>query len=174
MEKLINDCELFQKERPTKITNKQRLEVLTEVAENVLEWGISKDSIATIISDLDNVSTSNDSGYEMAKELEDSFYCFGSYDINSNFIELLESIDSLIGDKKRENTSEWVKAHNIKPKFKKGDGFILKTSPSRGFDIGEKVFITMINSQNAYYCINKLENGNGGRVIVFEKLESCV
>ena len=174
MKKLINDCEVFQKERPTKITDKQRLEVLTEVAENILEWGISKDSIETIISDLDNVSMGNHSGYEMAKELEDSWDCSGSYHINSNFIELLESIDSLIGDKKKKNTNEWVKAHNIKPLFKKGDGFTLKKSPSRGFDIGEKVFITMLNSRYAYYCINKIENGNGGRVIVFEMLEACV
>jgi hypothetical protein len=174
MRKLINDSEVFQIERPIKITDKQRFEVLKEVAEDIIEYGISKDSIETIISDLDNVSNSNDSGYEMAKELENSFDCSGSYEIDSNFIELLESIDSSFDEKKRTNVKEWVKAHNIQPKFKKGDGFILKHSVSHGFNSGDKIFITMLNKENAYYCINKTENGNGGRVIVFEKLESCI
>jgi len=174
MEKLIKDCDVFQKDRPLTITNQQRIEVLTEVAEDILEWNLSKDSIETIIEDLDNVYDSGNSGFEMAKELEDSYDCSGTYNINSNLIELLESLDSLVNHKKTENTREWVEAHNIKPKFKKGDGFILKSSPSYGFNIGDKIFITMINSQNAYYCINEAENGNGGRVVVFEKLESCV
>ena len=174
MNKLINDCETFQKERPLTITNLQRNEVLTEVAEDILEWNLSKDSIETIISDLDEVYVTSNSGFEMAKELDSSFNCSGSYKIDSTLIELLESLDSLVDDKKRINTQEWVKAHNIKPKFKKGDGLILKSTVSYGFDAGEKVFITMLNSQNAYYCINKIENGNGGRVIIFEKLESCV
>ena len=174
MEKLINDCEVFQKDRPLTITNQQRKEVLTEVAEDILEWNLSKDSLETIIEDLDNVYDFGNSGFEMAKELEDSYDCSGSYDINSTLIELLESLDSLVDDKKRKNTSEWVKAHDIKPKFKKGDGFVLKKSPSYGFNVGEKVFITMINSERAYYCVNKIENGNGGRVVVFEKLENCI
>jgi hypothetical protein len=170
----IKDSDVFQKERPTKITNNQRLEVLSEVAKNILELGMSEDNIETIISDLHNVSTSNNSGYEMAKEIEDSWDCSGSYNIDSNFIELLESIDSLMDDKKRKNTVEWVKAHNINPLFKIGDGFILKSSPSRGFEAEDKIFITKINAKQAYYCINKDENGNGGRCIVFEKLESSV
>ena len=46
MEKLINDSETFQKDRPLTITNLQRNEVLTEVAEDILEWNLSIDSVS--------------------------------------------------------------------------------------------------------------------------------
>ena len=174
MEKLIKDSETFQKERPLTITNEQRNEVLKEVANDIIQWQLSKSSLEQIIADLDEVYSGSESGFEMAKELEDGYHTFGHYEVNSQLVELLESIDSLVDDFKRKNIQEWVKAHNIKPKFKIGDGFVLKNSPSYGFNIGEKVFITMLNSENAYYCINKVENRNGGRVIVFEKLEQCV
>ena len=174
MNKLISDSEVFQADRPLTITNQQRTDVLTEVAKNIIEWNLSKDSIETIVSDLDEVYSSGNSGFEMAKELDSSFNCSGSYDINSTLIESLEMLDVLVDDKNRLNTKEWVKAHGIKPKFKKGDEFTLKTSPFFNFEPGDKIFITIVNSEYAYYCINKDKNGNGGTVAYYEKLENCI
>ena len=173
MNKLINDSEVFQKERPTKITEKQKIKVFTEVAESILEWNLSKDSIETIVSDLYQLNL-NDTGFEMAKDLEDGWDMVGSYEIDSNFVEILESITSLINDENTKNVKEWVKAHSVKPNFKIGDEFTLKIAPFFSFSVGDKVYITMINSEKAYYCINKDKNGNGGTVVPFEKLERCI
>ena len=174
MDKLISDSETFQVERPMTITNDQLLEVFNETAEEIRRWNAcsGSDSVEDIVADLDNAYMNGISGYEMAKSLEDD--SSSSYDISSSFIEILESIDRLIDDKKRENVKQWINAHGIKPKLEVGAKLTLTKSPSFGYKTGEEVFITIVNLDRATYCINKEENGNGGRVISFEVLESCI
>lgn len=172
--KLINDNEVFQKDRPVTITKTQRNEVLTEVAEDILEWSLSKDSIETVISDLDEVYDSSSSGFEMAKELEDGYNTFGHYTVNSQLVELLESLDHLANDKKRENTKEWVKAHNIKPKLKKGEKVKLRLAPFFSLNVGDEVYINYLKEDTAHYVVDKDQNRKGGIVVEYEKLERCI
>ena len=174
MEKLINDSETFQKDRPLTITNLQRNEVLTEVAKDIKNWNLSQDSIEQIVADLDEVYTSGESGFEMAKELDDGYNTFGSYEVGSSLVELLESLDSLVNDKKRINIQEWVKAHNIKPNLKKGDKVKLKLAPFFSFEVGDEIYINYLKEDTAHYVVDKDPNRKGGTVLEYEKLERCI
>lgn len=171
MEKLIDDSETFQKDRPLTITNEQRAVLLKELAESILKWGHSKDSIANIVADLDDVCGACDSGYEMAKELEDRY---SDYTINSNFIELLESWDSLVNDRQRENVRDWVSAHDIKPKFSAFQKLTLKKAPFFSFVVGDEVYINYLKTDTAEYVIDKDPKRKGGTVVSYEKLELCI
>ena len=172
--KLINDSDVFQKERPTTITNEQRMEVLKEVAVDIVNWQLCKSSLGQIIADLDEVYDSSSSGFEMAKELEEGFNIFGYYTVNSQLVELLENLDSLSDDKKRDNIKDWVKAHNIKPKFKKGDKVKLKLAPFFSLNVGDEVYINYIKEDTAHYVVDKDPNRKGGIVVEYEKLERCI
>ena len=172
--KLINDSEVFQKDRPLTITNEQRNEVLTEVAKDIINWQLSKSDLEQIIADLDEVYDSSSSGFEMAKELEDGYNTFGYYTINSQLVELLESLDRLANDKKRENIKDWVKAHNIKPTLKKGDKVKLKLAPFFSLNVGDEVYVNYLKEDTAHYVIDKDPNRNGGIVVEYEKLERCI
>ncbi len=159
--------------RPIKITDEQKKEILTEVAENIIEWNISNDSIETIVDDLEGILDSNDTGFKMAKEIDESFGYAGNYKMNSTFVELLESIDSLKSDKKRINMQKWVKENNIKPKYKKGDKFTLKVSAFR-YSIGDLIYINYLKEDTAHYVVDKDPNRKGGTIVTYEDLERCV
>ena len=160
--------------RPIGITDEQKKEILTEVAENIIEWDISNDNIETIIEDLEGMLDSNDTGFEMAKKIDESFNYSGSYEMNSTFVELLESIDSLKRDKQCINIQKWVKENNIKPKHKKGDKFTLKASAFFRYSVGDVVYINSLKEDTANYVIDKDPNRKGGRIVKYEEFERCV
>ena len=64
---LFKDSEVFVKERPIKLSEKQEAEIWQKLAKEVIDNGWSDDDIDTIIEDLQSLSIS-DSGYEMAKD----------------------------------------------------------------------------------------------------------
>lgn len=171
MNTLIKDNEVFQKERPTKITKKQRNDILSEVADDIISCNLSKNCKDVIIDDLDKIYDGFRSGYEMAKEIEDSFKCSGTYNITSTLIELLESLDSLSSAKLRENIKLWVKAHNIKPKLSKGQKVNVKFNPFLSKHIGEEVYINRIDLTTASYVVHKDPTHKGGWVVAYEKIE---
>jgi len=52
METLFNDAEVFQKERPTKLTEKQEADFYSEQAKDLIKKGFSTDDEEDIIEDL--------------------------------------------------------------------------------------------------------------------------
>ena len=68
METLFKDSETFQKERPTKLTDKQSDELFKKLSKEVIENGWSKNDAGIIAKDLSELKYCN-SGYERAKEL---------------------------------------------------------------------------------------------------------
>lgn len=171
METLFEDKDVFQKERPMVITADQEIEVLTSVANEIIECNLSSDSVETIVEDL-KTTYKNNTSFDIAKELDSSFQSSGSYTINSQLLELLENIDSLIDDKNRQNQKDWVKAHSLQPKLKKGAELIVINLFSRQFKKGQIFFITGIYNETAQYILWEEKDHNGGYVVDFEKVES--
>jgi hypothetical protein len=173
MDKLFNDSELFQKERPTKITEQQEQACYKKMADEIIKGGWSDSDVEDIVKDLAEI-WEYDSGYEIAKKLE-SYGNEASYTINTDFIYYLDDF----GYNKREiltkNVEDWVKAHNPQPKFQKGQKLIVTTMLNHEKQEGAIVYITGFSEKTACYLIDKDENRKGGTVIAYEKVEAnCV
>lgn len=173
MEKLFSDTEVFQAERPTKITDEQFKKVYTSIAEEIIQCNLSTSNIETIISDLETLDK-NCTGFEMATLLADGYCYEGTYETNSQLVEILESIDSEIDDFHRQNVKDWVKARNIKPTLEKGLKFEFISNIPYSLKANKEYYITTINKELAYYTVDEDKNRKGGRVLAFEKLENNI
>jgi len=170
---LFKDSEVFVKERPSKLSEKQEAEIWQNLAKEVIDNGWSDDDIDDIIEDLQNLSKS-DSGYEMAKDLE-GYNSKASYDIDTSFIEWLDMLDSDFDDKRRENVKRWVKAHDIKPKYEIGTQLVVKECFSRSpeLQVGKVIFINGYYENEAKYCVSNDKDSKQNILIVYENIEQC-
>lgn len=169
MEKLFTDAETFQKERPTKITAKQAHDFNMRIAQEIIDEGWSKSDIEDIAEDVSGIST-HDSGYEIAKDLEN--YKKGYYDIDTAFIEFLDDFSWKKREVLEENVKAWVLAHNPKPKFEKGQKLIVNSSLNSEKKKGAIVFVTGFSEKTACYLIDENQERAGGTVIAYERVES--
>ena len=125
MEKLFDDSETFQKERPTKITEQQENEVYSKLAKEIIKNGWCVDETEEdIIYDLKDLSM-NDTGFEMAKHLE-GYNMKCNYEIDTDFIYWLDDFEYRFRKVLEQNVRDWVKAINPKPLFEKGQKLIVK------------------------------------------------
>ena len=170
---LFKDSEVFVKERPSKLSEKQEAEIWQNLAKEVVKNGWSTDDIDTIIEDLQGLSMS-DSGYEMAKDLE-YFSANGSYDIDTSFIEWLDMLDSDFDDARRENVKRWVKAHDIKPKYDIGTQLVVNEHFSRSpeLQVGKEVFVNGYYKNEAKYCVSNEKDSKRNVLIIYENIERC-
>lgn len=170
---LFKDSETFIKERPTKLSEKQETEIWQKLAKEVIDNGWSDDDIETIIEDLQSLSMS-DSGYEMAKDLE-GFRANGSYDIDTSFIEWLDMLNSDFDDARRENVERWVKAHDIKPKYKLGTQLVVKEHFTRipELQVGNVIFVNRYYENEAKYCVSNEKDSKRNVLIIYENIERC-
>ena len=172
MQTLFNDSETFQKERPTEPTEKQLEEFYLKMANEIKKEGFSDSSENAIVKDLQNLYPFNNNGFEMAKELE-SYSAHAVYEIDTTFCEWLDSLCSEYNSIKTENAKAWVKAHNPQPKFEKGTKLLINKNICYKKDVGQTVFVTGINTEQAYYLIDEKENRQGGTVLAYERVEGC-
>ena len=170
---LFKDSETFIKERPTKLSEKQEIEIWQNLAKEVVGNGWSDDDIDTIIEDLQGLSMS-DSGYEMAKDLE-HFSANGNYYIDTSFIEWLDMLDSDFDDAIRENVKRWVKAHNIKPKYEIGTQLVVKEHFTRSpeLQVGRVIFVNGYYENEAKYCVSNEKESKRNILVVYEEIEQC-
>ena len=171
MEKLFDDTLFVQKERPTKITEQQEAKMFIDLAKECIQNQYSSDKKETIAEDLRELS-SNDSGFEKAKDLEDNGNA--SYKFEGDFIDWLDGMDYKRTDILRENVKLWVKAHSPQPKLKKGTKLKIIESLSYSKDLRKDclVYVTGINMGQAYYTVSDDKEKQGGYVLAFEKVES--
>jgi hypothetical protein len=169
MEKLFNDAELFQKERPNGVTEQQKLEIFKEIAEKIIKNNWSDAEIEDIIEDLKKISY-NDDGYDIAKYLDDYGDCW--YDIDSEFVEYMDSISYTFWKRSEKNQEEWIKAHGIKPLLSKGTEITLKNKLNNKLLSGMIVYITGIDERSGKYILNSDKDTYGGTLIPFEKIEN--
>jgi len=170
MEKLFNDSEVFMKERPVRITEQQAKEFYTKMAKEIIKNKYSTSSIEDIIEDLADISY-GDNGYEIAKKLDD-YISNASYNIDVMFCEWLDCFNSDKEDVLRENIKTWVKAHNIKPKYAKGQKLKIEKSIYYASVIGSEIYVTGHRDEEAYYMVDADKNRNGGICVNYEKLEA--
>ena len=171
MEKLFDDTLLIQKERPTKITKQQEEKMFIDLAKECIKYQYSSDDEETIAEDLKELST-NDSGFEKAKDLEDNGNA--SYEIDGDFIDWLDWTDHKRSEILTENVKLWVKAHNPQPKLENGTKLKIVESLSYSKDLRKDcvAYVTGINMEQAYYTISDDKEKQGGYVLAFEKVES--
>jgi len=172
---LFKDSEVFVKERPIKLSEKQEIEIWQKLAKEVIDNGWSDDDIDTIIKDLQGLSMSDsDSGYEMAKDLE-GWSANGNYDIDTSFIEWLDMLDSNFDDAIRENVKRWVKAHHIKPKYEIGTQLVVKEHFTRSpeLQVGKVIFVNGYYENEAKYCVSNEKDSKVNVIIIYEKIEQC-
>lgn len=169
-EKLFTDSEVYQKERPTKITEQQALDFYKEQAQEILDNNWSKSDIDTIVEDLSEINY-DDSGYEIAKSLED-WNRKAYYDFPIDFIEFLDNLGHQKGRILANNIKDWVKAHGIKPKLSKGQKLLIEKDLNYKQKKGLVVFVNGFNENEAYYMIDENPDRNGGYCISYEKAES--
>jgi hypothetical protein len=171
MEKLFSDSEVFQKERPTTITDQQEQDFYKKMAEEIIKGGWSDDDVEDIMKDMAEISE-YDSGYEIAKALE-AYRSNARYDIDTEFIGFLDDFGYHKGEILTSNIKEWVKAHNPQHKFQKGQKLILETTLNHEQQKGMVVFVTGFNESVACYWIDEDETRKGGTVIPYEEVERC-
>ena len=165
--KLFKESEVFQKERPTKLTDTQETKFFLDMAKEIIDNGWSDSEPKSIADDLAGLYLSSN-GYEMAKEMESGY---GYYDINTEFCEWLEGLDYERRKIIEKNVKSWVIAHDIKPQYTKG--FKLKLSANLGmsFKAGDIVFITGIRKYLAKYVIHSNIDYKGGFLYPYESVE---
>lgn len=169
MSKLFSDKETFQKERPSKLTERQRNEFYLIMADEVIKNNWSEDDREDIAKDLSSL-TFYGNGYDMAKELE-GHSSFADYNIDPSFCEWLDFLEHNYRIKIDENIKEWVKAHDVKPKYQIGDQLIIINDFTRSLKINDKVYITGIYIDVARYVLHEDKYYKGGILLPFENVE---
>lgn len=174
-EKLFPDSETFTKDRPLKTTDEQNKAFITKIAKEIVKYQYSKDSVLMISEDLLLHVNFNAEGYDIAKRLEKEGTA--TYKINSQFIEYLEGLSWDKDEILKGNVKDWVKAHNILPKFEKGEQLTITTRLNHliTFAPARTVYITGIQSDVACYLVSENPKRKGGVIIPFERVETnCI
>lgn len=169
--KLFSDAEVFQKERPTKCTDSQLKEFYTKMANELKSEGHSDSPINLIAHDLENLFPFIGNGYEMAKKLE-GYSAKASYDLGTSLCEFLDRLEIEYNEILEDNVKTWVKAHNPKPMFKKGDKLLVVESIDWVAKSGEFIYVNGDKESVANYLVHQDKERNGGYVIAYEKIES--
>lgn len=167
---LFDDKEMFQKERPNKITLRQEEGFFLEKANEIIERGWSENaSQREIANDLKNVEFPLSDGFERAKELDEKGY----YNIDGEFVEWLDMLESGKFEIQKENVKEWVKAHNIKLQHSKGDKFLVKGDNFKKFKKGDVIYIVDLIEETAEYLVRSEDTKKNviGTYVSYEDLE---
>lgn len=172
MEKLFEDKETFQSERPKRITEQQKTDFYLIIAKEIVNDGYVTDTtFEDIAEDLEKIGIRDyDNGYEIAKKLDDD--C--GYSIDPMFVDFLDTISHRLRNIHEDNVKDWVKAKQPKPIFSVGD--CVKINKMIGWNKELKdgeAFITGIQKETAQYLIHKDKGRKGGFVVDFEIVENC-
>lgn len=170
--KLFNDSEVFVKERPTKLSKERKDEIYKTLAKEIIHNGWSDDDVDSIVEDLEGLYRW-DSGYEKAKTLE-SYSSKASYEIETSFIEWLDSFEIEFEMAIQENVKLWVKAHNIKPKFQIGTKLIVRQEFSRNVElqVEKEIYVNGYHEELAMYKVYPERESNSNILINYELVEN--
>lgn len=165
METLFNTDETFQKERPTKITEKQREQMYVNIAQEIVDngWG---DDVEEIVSDLKKISF-YDNGYEIAKKLENE--C--GWSIEVEMIDFLDSLGWSERQIKEKNIEGWVKCTKPILKYPIGTKLNIVSAFTRSYKVSDIVYVNAIYGKSAQYGISLTNDSKTNTMIDFEVLE---
>lgn len=160
--------------RPNSITKEQRYEIFKELAKQVMSYGLVNRNadLEEIINDLSTLRISD--GYDMTKELENSYSLQNDYDCDSMMVDALDGASSHLCELKRKNVKQWVLDTKPKRIFNKGFSFPVNRDLGHHFKDGGEYYVTGFNEDQAYYTIDKNPERKGGVCIDYERLESFI
>jgi hypothetical protein len=168
-EKLFDDTEFVQENRPKKITEQQELAFYQEKAEECIELNYTSNDVESVIEDLKSLRYGED-GFQKAKQLNHEGIC--DYEFSGDFIDWLGWLDSDKHDILRENVKLWVEAKKPQRKFEKGDKLTVIEPFSRLYKKGDIIFITGVRETEAIYTVDALKERQGGYLFEYEEIES--
>lgn len=167
--RLLDDSQVYQKDRPNTITEEQLDNFYKENAKFIIKNEWSDDDEEFIIKALKRIAPFNDNGYELAKDLERDNIAY--FDIDVDFISWLDDLNYNYNNIKRQNVKDWVKAHNPKPKFEIGTELNFKSKLYYKHDISKSLYVTGYDSSEAKYILHKDPNHQGGTLVEYEEVE---
>ena len=170
MEKLFDDTLFVQKERPTQITKQQEEQMFIDLAKELIKQQYSESDEEDIVDDLKKLRF-NDTGFNLAKELEDNGNC--EYTFNGDFVDWLDELGYKKGRILSENVKLWVKVRNPKAKFEKGTCLKIVEAIYYKLKNDMVIYITGLKEEEAVYTVSEDKDRNGGYLVNYEKLESC-
>lgn len=170
---LFNDSEVFQKERPTKATEKQETEFYLKAAQEIIDGGWCTYDVEDIAKDLKRLNNHYDNGFDLGKKFDDGYNIECSYDVDVAFCEWLDCLYSDYEQLIRDNERTWVKAHDIKPLFEKGAKLNVIKTVCHGITAGMIVYVNGGRMDEGKYWIDIDPNKKGGTVLEYEIVENC-
>lgn len=171
MEKLFNDAETFIHHRPTELSEHQKAELFNRLTIEIIDYRHSSSRAEDIKKDLKELYPFNDNGYELAKKLEDMFMN-ADYNFNAEFVEYLDTLSGNVDSIHRQNVKDWVRAHNIKPKFEKNTAFMVNKDVFGAFKAGQTAYINNIRPETAEYHVSTTKNNTSNFVLKYEFVEN--
>jgi hypothetical protein len=169
MDKLFDDTYLVENKRPTEITPQQKNELFLILAKEAVKKQFSSDSLENIADDFSHLSM-NDTGFEMAKQLDDAYSSEFTYD--GEFIDFLDTFSHRRDQILQENTRLWIKAHNIQPKYAIDTSLKIVESFNRNLKKDTVLYITNIRGSDGTYVVSIDKGAQGGYIIAYERVES--
>ena len=166
MDKLFEDKETFQKERPKHLPKSYFDHLCNRLANDYIDSFNVNKNIKDVIEDFKNLDFS-DGGYEMAKNLEEK-----DYYIDLIRVEHLDFFAQEYDSVLRDLVKQWVDAHNITPKYKEGDKVVVKSSFSRIKKKDMELYVTRVYKDKAQYVVSDEKEHPGGFVYNYELLEA--
>ena len=167
---IFNEKDTFQKERPKGITDLQRQNLIKKLAGEIIDNGWSDSKIEVIITDLDSLSAWG-AGFKLAKEL-DSNAPACRYRIDADFIEWLDDFGIGFTEIKFQNLKAWVSAHNVKPKFAKGQKLKIKNKIPFFSGFFDTIYINSIDRKHALYYVGAALGNYLNAAYDFEDIEN--
>lgn len=167
-EKLFDDTEFIQENRPKKITEQQEDAFYRKKAEECIELNYTGDDVEAVIEDLKSLGHGED-GFQKAKQINNEGSC--EYEFSGDFIDWLGWLDSDKYDILRENVKLWVLAKNPQRKFEKGNKLVVIEPFSRLYKKGDIIFVTGIRETEAIYTVDVSKERQGGFLFEYEEIE---
>ena len=170
---LFHDSELFQKERPIKITEQQKTELINDSVEHIISKyikNIDKEDIVEMLEYYYPFKTFNDidDDYDyIEEEISNKF----NIQINEELFGHLNYLSMKIDKSLVENVKQWVNAHSIKLKY--NDYQYLKVlKPFGRFKVDDIIVVNGVYNETARYIVDKDYNIGLGTIIDGEVIEN--
>jgi len=166
-QKLFKDSEIFVKERPKYLTNRQEEKLLQKFALNIIHKGYSKSNMENIMNDIQQLED-----YEAEEEANEflEYYSEANYLSIANIKNIFQEYLSEKNELERQNVLQWIHAHKIRPLFHIGETIIIKSnSQNIKLTHGKKLVIENIYFDQAQYLLS--DNNHNSFVLDYEILE---
>ena len=167
-QKLFKDSEIFVKERPKYLTNRQEEKLLQKFALKIINRGYSRSNLGSIMNDIQELEE-----YEAEEEVDEflEYYSEANYLSATNIKNIFQEYLSEKNEIERQNILQWIHAHKIRPLFHIGEIVIINSNnQNANLTRGKKLVIENIYFDQAQYLLS--DNNHNSFVLDYEILEA--